>query len=487
MILKLSGGGHNHMGETKSSSGDSENITRPGSAKARLILGVALLLAAMALVIWIRSVTWQRVSELENEFAAIRSERFLLGLHARESIVRMNATLLRFQLSGEMGEREAFLRIGRELTNRFDRTLPALATETERQAAERFRAAYEVYRNETADMIERAARPIRKDTASEVHGIIEAKSRDLIRFAEDLVAAQDIAWTGFFGQSTRVLTSLHRMLWISIVALLVFIALLAALAYGTLVAPLRAMLIQSQAVIERHEKLASLGTLAAGVAHEIRNPLQAIKMRLFSLKKSLPKDGRDHEDLALISSEINRLEKIVKETLQFARPGEPEMAVISASELVRDVAQLLDGALRKRDVQLNVEATEELLVRVDRQQIQQVLINLVLNGAESIEGHGSVRVRALNDSATLNGSPQPVVRIEVSDTGPGIPPEVERRIFDPFFSTKEGGTGLGLAIAARIVEKHGGFIHYSTQPNRGATFTVVLPQHSQDERPNSAH
>jgi signal transduction histidine kinase len=475
------------MVETKSSSGDSEKTTRRGSPKMRLGVGVALLFGAIALVIWIRSVTWQRVAELENEFAAVHSERFLLGLHARESVVRMNAALLRFQLSGDMAERESFLRIQRDLTNRFDRTVSVLTTEPERRVAEALRTAYGIYQNETADMIERPARPIRKDTASEVYEIIQNKSREVVRLANELVAAQNRAWIDFFGQSTYSLASLHRMLWVSIVALLVFIALLSALAYGTYVAPLRAMLRQSQAVIERHEKLASLGTLAAGVAHEIRNPLQAIKMRLFSLKKSLPNEVRDSEDLALISNEINRLEKIVKETLQFARPGEPEVITVPASELVRDVAQLLDGALRKRDVQLNVEAADKVLVRVDRQQIQQVLINLVLNGAESINGSGAVSIRAFPDDAALNGKPRPVVRIEVTDTGRGIPPDVERRIFDPFFSTKEGGTGLGLSIAARIVEKHGGFIHYSTQGDRGTTFTIVLPQHAEDERANSAH
>ena len=475
------------MVETKSSSGDSEKTTRRGSPKMRLVIGLALLFAAIALVIWIRSVTWQRVAELEDEFAAIHSERFLLGLHARESVVRMNAALLRFQLSGDMAERESFLRIQRDLTNRFVRTVSELATEPERQAATSFQAAYETYRNETADMIERSARPIRKDTASEVYEIIQAKSREVVRLANELVAAQNRAWIDFFGQSTQSLASLHRMLWVSIVALLVFIALLAALAYGTFVAPLHAMLRQSQAVIERHEKLASLGTLAAGVAHEIRNPLQAIKMRLFSLKLSLPNEVRDNEDLALISNEIHRLEKIVKETLQFARPGEPEVTTVPASELVRDVAQLLDGALRERDVQLNVEAADKVLVRVDRQQIQQVLINLILNGAESINGSGAVSVRAFADDAALNGKPRPVVRIEVTDTGRGIPPGVEWRIFDPFFSTKEGGTGLGLSIAARIVERHGGFIHYSTQGERGTTFTIVLPQHEKDDRANSAH
>ena len=455
-------------------------------AALRLGVGAVLLLLAITLVVWIRSVTWQRVGELENEFAAIRSERFLLGLHARESIVRMNAALLRFQLSGDELEREAFLRVGRELTNRLNRTASDLSTDAERRAAAGFRAACEVYREQTADMIERSVRPIRKNTSSEVHEIIEGKSRDLLRLADDLVKAQSSAWTEFLGQSTGTLASLHRMLWVSIVALLVFITLLAALAYGTFVAPLRRMLVESQAVLEQHEKLASLGTLAAGVAHEIRNPLQAIKMRLFSLRKSLPSGLRDHEDLSVISSEIDRLEKIVKETLQFARPGEPEMASVPVSELIADVVHLLEGSLRKHGVRLDVSAEEHLFVRADRQQIQQVLINLVLNGSESIVGQGSVSLRASARNSGSSGDPKPAVRIEVADTGRGIPPEVERRIFDPFFSTKESGTGLGLSIAARIVEKHGGDIRFSTTPGRGTTFSIVLPRGIKNERADSA-
>ncbi|HMJ88234.1 MAG TPA: ATP-binding protein [Candidatus Acidoferrum sp.] len=464
------------MRETKSSTGDSGDATRRGSLRLRLLAVGALLLVAISLVIWIRSATWQRVAQLEAEFAAIQSERFLLGLHARESVLRMNAALLRFQLSGDVEEQQSFVRIGRELTNRFDRTVRELTTMRERDVALSFRSAYDKYRAETADMIERSARPIRKDTSGRVHDVIVEKSREVMRLSEELVAAQNLAWTEFFGGSTHALASLRRMLWISSIALLVFASLLALLAYGTFVAPLRAMLTQSQAVIERHEKLASLGTLAAGVAHEIRNPLQAIKMRLFSLNKSLPEQARGNEDLTVISNEINRLEKIVKETLQFARPGEPEMAVVAASDLIGNVADLLGGSLRKRGVQLEGEA-DKVSVRADRQQIQQVMINLVLNGAESIEGNGVVTMRARADVGKLNGESQPVVRIEVADTGRGVTQEAERRIFDPFFSTKEGGTGLGLAIAARIVEKHGGFIHYSTQVGRGTTFTLVLPRH----------
>jgi signal transduction histidine kinase len=465
------------MAETKSSSGESENAIRRVSARLRLLAFTALVLAAVALVIWIRSETWLRVAQLESEFAAVRSEQFQLGLHARESIVRMNAALLRFQLSGETDEQQMFLRIGRDLTNRLARTLPLLSTEAEHAAAKSFEQALATYRRETADMILRAARPIRKDTAGQIHDIVVEKSRAVVELSDDLVAAQERSYARFLDDSRRTMISLRQMLWVSVIALLFFTALLAILAYSAFIAPLRAMLSQSQAIIARHETLASLGTLAAGVAHEIRNPLQAIKMRLFSLKKSSPPTLGENEDLGVISSEIDRLEKIVKQILEFARPGEPEVAVIETSQLIANVADLLAGSLRKRGVQLEAELPEKLSILADRQQIQQVLINLVLNGAESIEGAGVVTIRSCADTAILTEGTRPIVRIEVSDTGKGIAPQAEQRIFDPFFSTKEGGTGLGLSIAARIVERHGGFIQHTTRVGSGTTFTIVLPQH----------
>lgn len=476
------------MTDTKSSISGSQRSTRRGSPGLR-IAGVAVLLfLAIVLAAWIRSVTWERVTQLEEEFSAIQSERFLLGLHARESVLRMNAALLRFQLSGDTNEQASFLQIADALTNRFNRTFLELETPAERQLAAAFQKEFTRYSAGTAEMITRPVRPVRKDTSGQVHDVIQAKSRELVRLSEELVTAQNRAWIDFFDRSREALGSLRRMLWVSTVSLMVFAALMAALAYGTFVAPLRAMLTKSQEVLERHEKLASLGTLAAGVAHEIRNPLQAIKMRLFSFNRSLPSSLKSHEDLSVISTEINRLEKIVKDTLQFARPGEPEMAAVPAASLVNDVAQLLGGSLAKRGVRLEVEADDHTLVRADRQQIQQVLINLVLNGAESIRGEGLVTVKAKSDSTTIGARSQPIVKIEITDTGEGIAPDVERRIFDPFFSTKEGGAGLGLAIAARIVEKHGGFILYSAGQEKGTTFTLVLPQViNHDEGPGFTH
>jgi signal transduction histidine kinase len=114
-------------------------------------------------------------------------------------------------------------------------------------------------------------------------------------------------------------------------------------------------------------------------------------------------------------------------------------------------------------------------VRVDPNKMKQVLINFVQNGAESMGAGGTVTLRSRLDKQVLNGRNCAAVVIDVADTGKGISPEVQKRLFDPFFTTKEAGTGLGLPIAARIVEKHGGVIQYQTHPNRGITFSIVLP------------
>jgi signal transduction histidine kinase len=123
----------------------------------------------------------------------------------------------------------------------------------------------------------------------------------------------------------------------------------------------------------------------------------------------------------------------------------------------------------------------------DKEQIKQVMINLVQNAAESIEHSGAVQLRARQGVARRAKDSIPVVTLEVSDTGKGIPPEMESRLFDPFFSTKDGGTGLGLPIAARIIEKHGGYIQYQTQQNRGTTFSIVLPRPTDDASTDSTH
>ena len=236
-----------------------------------------------------------------------------------------------------------------------------------------------------------------------------------------------------------------------------------------------AKLTESRALNDRQEKLASLGVFAAGIAHEVRNPLTAIKVRLFTLKSSHKPGSSEHEDLEVIRHEIDRLEHLVHDFLQFARPTEPELQTMPVEKLLRDVHQLLQSDLAGKSVELKLELLAKEPIRVDPNKMKQVLINFVQNGAESMEDGGTVTLRSRLDKQVLSGRHVPAVVIDVADTGKGIPPEVQKRLFDPFFTTKEAGTGLGLPIAARIVGKHGGIIQYQTEPNRVTTFSIVLP------------
>ena len=238
--------------------------------------------------------------------------------------------------------------------------------------------------------------------------------------------------------------------------------------------------LQTERLLERQEKLATLGTLTAGIAHEIRNPLTSLKARLYTLEKHLQVVPAARKDTDIINAEISRLERIVQDALSFARPADPKLETIAADTLLREVQGLMSTGMENREVQLVVESSPELLIRADSGHLKQVLINLVRNAAEAIDGAGTVTLHARAARAPLGGREIDAVILEVSDTGKGIPPEVEKRLFDPFFSTKETGTGLGLPIAARIVEKHGGKIEYQTRPGHGTTFGVVLPREISD-------
>jgi signal transduction histidine kinase len=258
--------------------------------------------------------------------------------------------------------------------------------------------------------------------------------------------------------------------------LFLFGVALAILVYRDMIAPLRTRLVQSQTLVERSEKLASLGMLAAGVAHEIRNPLTAIKAALFIQQKKFPPASPEYADARLVEREILRLERIVNDFLQFARPTEPELKDVSADQLLQETQQFLEPQLARQNIRLSVEPSSPLQLRVDAPQIKQVLINLVQNAAESIGQNGTVRLRARRDRKRLAQAETGVAILEVIDSGKGIPPEVQKRLFDPFFTTKDTGTGLGLSIAAGIVEKHGGALQYQTQVHHGTTFGIVLPQ-----------
>ena len=226
--------------------------------------------------------------------------------------------------------------------------------------------------------------------------------------------------------------------------------------------------------LEQAEKWALVGKLAAGVAHSIRNPLTSVKIRLFSLERSLHLEPNQQEDLDVISEEIRLIDTIVNNFLEFARPPKLKVRSSSPSEVVDTAVQLLKHRLDSCNVEVEVRREATLpQISVDPDQLKEVLVNLLVNSCEAMVGGGKILISEEQGDHEDLGS---VVTLTVSDNGPGIPKSLTEDLFQPFFSTKEEGTGLGLSIAKRIVEEHGGTLEtLSVAGMEGATFAITLP------------
>ncbi|MHB1034529.1 MAG: [Fe-Fe] hydrogenase large subunit C-terminal domain-containing protein [Pirellulales bacterium] len=220
------------------------------------------------------------------------------------------------------------------------------------------------------------------------------------------------------------------------------------------------------------EKLASMGQLSAGVAHEINNPLGAILLFSHMLLKGLREDDPRRPDFQMIVNEATRCKNIVRGLLDFARQSRVSKAPTDLAALVQDVLAIVDRNARAAGVRITCSVEDGLPpMMIDETQIKQVLVNLVQNGMDAAPAGGRVRI------AARLAEPNKTVEIQVADNGCGIPPENLSRVFAPFFTTKEmgKGTGLGLAIAYGIVKMHYGDISVASEKDKGATFTVRLP------------
>jgi signal transduction histidine kinase len=444
--------------------------------KIRLITFTLAIAGMVAVIAWAAHSSWRRTSELRFQLTAVQLTNFQIAEHFQKTILELNNTVLRYGAYHDPKDWDHFERLSKQLDEWIDDRRPILRSDKEKAVLDQINAAYDDYMA-AGRRLEAKARSLNPRATPLVEfQDFEAQSQRVLQLAFQLVEAHREALDSFLADSKQSLDYLRVLLLGSLAALLSAGGGLAVVVYRELLGPLRVKLVQSQALIERQEKLASLGMLAAGVAHEIRNPLTAIKAWLFLEQKRLRPDAPEFADAQVISNEIVRLERIVKDVLLLARPSEPQLVVIGADEPLRQVQQLLAPQLARANIQLRLEPSAPAQVRIDPQQIQQVLINLVQNAAESIGQDGQVTLRLRCQSQRLAAGLTDAVIFEVADTGKGIPPDVEKRLFDPFFTTKATGTGLGLSIAARIVEKHGGILQYRTQVNHGTVFGVALPR-----------
>ena len=229
-------------------------------------------------------------------------------------------------------------------------------------------------------------------------------------------------------------------------------------------------LIRQQSLLIQSEKLASLGKLSAGIAHELNSPLTGVMSFAHFIKDASPQNDQLQHDIKVIIRETERCKKIIKGLLDFARQSQPEKKEHDVTEVLRRTVVLVENHKDFKNIEIIRDFQPNLpRLMFDKDQIQQVFMNLIVNAQEAMPEGGTIYI-----GAEVNAGGD-FVEIEISDTGIGIAPENLSKIFDPFFTSKEMGTGLGLSISMGIVENHGGQLKVESSLGEGTTFTILLP------------
>ncbi|ADH98528.1 sensor histidine kinase [Salisediminibacterium selenitireducens] len=218
--------------------------------------------------------------------------------------------------------------------------------------------------------------------------------------------------------------------------------------------------------VKQAEKLAVVGELAAGAAHEIRNPLTVIDGFLSLMDQTLPEKDKERFQLPLLKKEAKRIDQIIEDMLLMSKPGDPILEEASVNELMEEMVPLVEALPNYKDICFSIKTTDEPVL-MDKEQMKQVVHNLFRNAVDAMDGSGEIRVT----SAVEEG----MVKVQIGDSGPGIPEPLQAKLFDPFRTSKKGGTGLGLTIAQRILQNHGGTIRLLPHKGTGACFELSWP------------
>jgi signal transduction histidine kinase len=444
--------------------------------KFRLTIFIVTIGLLVWLIAWTTHASWERINESHQKLTALQQQSFNLADHLQQVILGLNNSALRYAAYRDPQDWTNFATASRDLQGWMDTQESILSTAAELPLVQQIKVTYHNYLSAAGDIHAKVYGTHQAITRVAELADFEKQSKLILDQGFQLANVHQNSLSALRDQNIKSLDVLRQTLLGALALLILAGVSLAIMIYRDLIAPLQVQLVESRHQAERQEKLASLGLLAAGVAHEIRNPLTAIKAWLFLQQKHLSPGTPEFADAQIIGGEIDRLERIVRDFLQFARPSEPQFTIVPADQPLREVLTLMELDLNKREIKITLETSAPAQIRIDPQQMKQVLINLVQNAADSIGKNGAITLRVRLDEKRLIDRPVAVVILEIQDTGKGIPPEAEKRLFDPFFTTRESGTGLGLPIAARIVEKHQGALQYRTRVDHGTTFGIILPR-----------
>ncbi|HZK10928.1 MAG TPA: ATP-binding protein [Atribacterota bacterium] len=225
--------------------------------------------------------------------------------------------------------------------------------------------------------------------------------------------------------------------------------------------------------VARHKRLSALGKLSAGIAHEIRNPLSSIRGLAQFVYNSFSKTDERKEDLNTIIQEVDRLNKLVVQVLDFAKLQKPNLTRFSLNDLIGKITELFKLETKNKQINFSSELSPDISqIQADEDQVRQILMNVIINAIQAIPKKGEIKIKT--EKTLFKG--EPAIKLMIEDSGIGIPEKDFTQIFDPFFSTKDEGSGLGLSIVYKLVEAHQGEIKVESQEGEGTKFVIFLPQ-----------
>jgi signal transduction histidine kinase len=441
-------------------------------ASVRIIIYLLVLGLTTVLFVVGGLATWKARNFWEEQARQLNVDCIQFAQEYRASFLELNGHLLRYRLGRSQVEEKGFRAVARALLNRLNELDRGSFVPESREILNQLTDLLSRYWKQAEAYFENAGAPASPDLLAQA----DVTSARILALDQRLGIIQGQELNSFVTRVRHNMDWLWEALYSAMVIMLLSGGLVVWVAYRDYLAPLRQTVVRSQRLLEQKEKLASLGLLTAGMAHEIRNPLNSIKARLFTQRRVLGEGSAGLEDNQVIEEEVDRLEGIVKSALQFARPNHPSFERLHLQPLLQPWCKLLESSLRESHIELKSEFRADPEITADVNQLKQAILNLVRNAADSIGRNGTITLRTLATFVRGRGRKNPALAIEVQDTGQGISPETRQRLFDPFYTTKENGTGLGLSIAARIAHSHGGFIEVDSVPaGHGAIFRIVLP------------
>jgi nitrogen-specific signal transduction histidine kinase len=435
---------------------------------------LALLIIAVATCLGLAIFAARDTNRTLSRMADIELEAAVLARQFRGAVDDLHGSLLRIGTESADDSAAVIQQRRQRLSRWLSARLADARSVEEREILQRLSAEVRSYFLKLDGVAARTGgfvTPLDRDTLV----MFDDSANRLQSMADDFAAVHDADLRKLLDASLAAVQRMRNLVFVCLAGLIAAIGVVVALLYRDVVRPLRARLFESEALLAQREKLAALGTLAAGVAHEIRNPLTAVKARLYTLRRGVSSPGAT-EDVQAISQEIDRLERIVRDVLGYARPADPKLHELELSAWLNELAQFLKQDLAASQITLAVAVATPVSAHVDADQLRQVVLNLVRNAQEAFAGHpGAITLSLNRERSVVRGRPAEVAVLSVTDNGPGIPAEHQARLFDPFFTTKASGTGLGLSIVARLVEQHGGEITFQSAPRAGTRFSVRLP------------